>query len=317
LLIPFNMQKMQKWFSIQRTLQREAVCTGRGLHTGEAATMRLKPAPIDSGIVFCRSDAGADIPARVENITNSASATTIGVNGTSVQTVEHLLGALYGLGVHNARIEIDGPEVPAMDGSAAPFVRLIMRAGVVEQNQHKKLLIIQEPIEISDNGSVVRLRPSPEQIFSFCISFPHPLLSRQALTVILSSPLFKREISPARTFGFFDEYEELKSRGLAQGGSLENTIVLDSAGVLNNNGLRFKDEFVRHKILDCMGDIALLGFPVIGHFVGHKSGHRLHHMLLEKLLGSPSCWMLLDPGTISQSPPIGSIREFQIQNVLA
>lgn len=308
---------MQKWLSIQRTLQREVVCAGRGLHTGQEATVRIKPAPADSGVVFCRTDAGADIPARVENITNSTLATTIGANGTSVQTVEHLLAALYGLEVHNVRIEIDGPEVPAMDGSAAPFVRMIAQAGIVEQNRHKKLLIIKEPVEISDNGAVVRLRPSLQPIFSFCISFPHPLLSHQALTVIHSTPLFEGEIGPARTFGFFDEYEELKSRGLAQGGSLENAIVLDSSSVLNNNGLRFRDEFVRHKILDSMGDLALLGFPVIGHFVGRKSGHRLNHLLLEKLLGSPSCWMLLDPGSISQRPPARSIPEFQIQNVLA
>jgi len=297
----------------QRTLKREVVCAGRGLHTGQAVTMWIKPGHVNSGIIFHRTDAGVDIPARAENITNSIMATTLGVNGTCIQTVEHLLSALYGLGVHNARIEIDGPEIPAMDGSAAPFVQMIMRAGIIEQNHPKKFLIIREPIEISDNGTAAHLRPSLQPIFSYSISYPHPILHHQELTVILSSPNFKREISPARTYGFLDEYEGLKSRGLARGGSLENAIVLDKVGVLNEEGLRFKDEFVRHKILDSMGDLALLGFPVIGHFHGHKSGHRLHHKLLEKLLECPSHWTVLNPQEISWSMHSRSIHKLQTQ----
>ncbi len=301
----------------QRTLKQEVFCAGVGLHTGEASSVRVKPAPVDFGIVFHRTDVGVDIPARVENITNSALATTLGANGTSVQTVEHLLGALYGLGIHNARIEIDGPEVPAMDGSAAPLVRMIMRGGIARQNRPKKLLIIREPIEITDNDALVHLRPSLQQIFSLSISYPHPLLYHQALTVLLSEPHFKREISPARTFGFLDEYEDLKSRGLARGGSLDNAIVLDKSGVLNDEGLRFKDEFVRHKILDSLGDLALLGFPVIGHLLGHKSGHRLNHMLLEKLLKYKANWTLIDPETISWSTNHRHINELQVQPVQA
>ncbi|MBW2148346.1 MAG: UDP-3-O-acyl-N-acetylglucosamine deacetylase [Deltaproteobacteria bacterium] len=301
----------------QRTLKREVVCAGTGLHTGQAVTMRIKPAPADSGIVFHRKDVGVDIPAHVENITNSTLATSLGVNGTSIQTVEHLLGALYGLGIHNVRIETDGPEIPAMDGSALPFVRMIMRAGIARQNRPKKLLIIREPIEISDNDAVVHLRPSLQPIFSFRISYPHPLLRHQALTVLLSSPHFKREISPARTFGFLDEYEDLKSRGLARGGSLDNAIVLDKSRVLNDEGLRFKDEFVRHKILDSMGDLSLLGFPVIGHLNAHKSGHRLHHMLLEKLLECKSHWTLIDPETISLDTNHRPIDELHIQPIPA
>jgi UDP-3-O-[3-hydroxymyristoyl] N-acetylglucosamine deacetylase len=254
--------------------------------------MTLKPAPPDHGISFVRKDIPSHpvIKARFNSVVDTNLSTTIGNNGFKVSTVEHLMAAFFGFGVDNARVELDGPEVPIMDGSAGPFIFLLRSAGLKEEKQPKRFIIIRQPLEVSDGGRSISLLPCNELKISYTIDFSHPLLRDQSYEHRFSAKDFIKEISRARTFGFLKDIETLRANGLAMGGSLDNAIVIDDFRILNEDGLRFKDEFVRHKILDFIGDLAILGCPVIGHFVVNKSGHSLNQGMLRKLIHSSNHW---------------------------
>lgn len=287
---------------LQRTLKDATGCTGIGLHCGEKIRLRIKPAPPDTGIRFVRTDVESRpmIQARFENVVDTTLATTLGFNGCRVSTIEHLMAAFFGLGVDNALVELDGPEVPIMDGSAAPFVFLLKGAGIVEQQgAPKRFIVIRRPFKIKDGNRSVSISPSKELKITYTIDFQHPLLRNQEYELSFSGGSFVREISRARTFGFLRDVETLKENGLAKGGSLDNAIVVDDFRILNEDGLRFDDEFVRHKILDFIGDLSLVGAPVIGHFKVQKSGHFLNQHMLKRLMASPKCWGFLSFKTLS------------------
>ncbi len=258
--------------------------------------MRLCPAEPDTGIVFRRTDVangGSEIAARWENVVDTRLNTSVGNEyGTRVGTIEHLMAALSGCGIDNAVVEIDGPEVPAMDGSAAPFVFLVECAGIATQEARRRVIEILEPVSVSDDERSASLVPGSNFMVSFEIEFDSPLVSRQALKVDFSNGAFRSEICRARTFGFEHEVAELRSLGLAQGGSLENAIVISGNAILNKDGLRYQDEFVRHKILDCVGDLYLTGAPILGHFHGLRSGHSLNNALIRRLFANDSAWRL-------------------------
>ena len=274
----------------QRTLKNRVSCTGVGLHSGARIDLALAPAPANTGIVFVRTDLPhpVEIPARAEFVVDTRLATTIGKGNVRVGTIEHLMAALAGLGIDNCRVEVSGPEVPIMDGSAAPFAYLILSAGIEQQKATKRFLVIRKAVTVTDGDKEAKLLPAPQLSISFTIDFDHPLISDQSYRLDVSDKLFHREIARARTFGFLKEVELLKSMGLARGGSLENAIVIDEFSILNPDGLRFPDEFVRHKILDSVGDISLAGMPVIGHLVCKKSGHALNHKLVTRVLADPT-----------------------------
>ena len=276
----------------QRTISSPVTCKGIGLHTGQEATLKIWPAPPDHGLVFVRSDLPRPelIPARCENIRGTQNASTIGVNGTQVSTVEHLLAAFYGLRIDNAVVEVQGPEVPIMDGSAAPFVKILSAAGAEAQPRSRRKLIVTRPVRVEENGKWAELRPGDDFRVRFTIQFDHPAIGEQSLEVEFINGNFKKDISPARTFGFLHEVEALKALGLARGGSLENAVILDAEKVLNPEGLRFSDEFVRHKILDTLGDLMLLGLPIQGHYHALKAGHALNLKLVQALLTDTSAY---------------------------
>ena len=283
----------------QRTIAEKISCTGIGLHSGAPVQLTLHPARLDTGIVFVRSDAGrgAEIPARAGHVSSTQLATTLGHNGSGVGTVEHLLAALYGLGIDNVRIELDGPEVPVMDGSAAPFVFLIRAAGIFEQRGARRMLRIRRPVEVRDGERVARIEPGRGFRISYHIDFQHPAIGRQSLPDFeLSEGAFERELCRARTFGFLHEVQALWRAGLGRGGSLDNTIVLDERQVLNPEGLRMPDEFVRHKALDLVGDLALLGMPVEGRVRVVRGGHALHQKLMHALLETPGATEVVTAG---------------------
>ena len=271
-------------------------CSGVGLHTGKPAMIKLCPAPADTGIVFIRNQNGSRIAlsASVGNLIPAELCTTIGANGAAVKTVEHVLAALSGLSVDNAFIELDGEEVPVMDGSADPFVRLIRAAGIIPQDCPQAFLKIMQPIEVVDGQKRIIVEPSPTTRITYSIQYDHPLIQQQTYVYDWSASLFDRTIAAARTFGFMKEVKYLWSRGLGKGGSLENTIILSEQGVLNESGLRFHDEFVRHKILDLIGDLAFLGVPMIGHVIADRAGHALHTKLVEAILAQPDKWVLMN-----------------------
>ncbi len=276
----------------QRTLNREVHCTGIGLHTGAKVKINLKPAPGDTGVKFIRTDLAGHpvIDARFDNVFDTTLATTIGLNGCRVATIEHLMAAFFGLGIDNAIVELDGPEVPIMDGSAAPFIFLIKSVGVREQKVPKRFIVIKKPFKVDDGTRSVHIYPFKELKISYMIDFQHPLLRNQEYEMTFSGREFSREISRARTFGFLKDVQTLKENGLAQGGSLDNAVVIDDFRILNEDGLRFDDEFVRHKILDFIGDLSIVGAPVIGHFVVKKSGHYLNQYMLRGLMESKRHW---------------------------
>jgi UDP-3-O-[3-hydroxymyristoyl] N-acetylglucosamine deacetylase len=248
--------------------------------------MTIRPAVPDTGIVFIRRDVEKEvrIRAHIDNVSDATLATTISQEGVKVSTVEHLMAAFAGLGVDNAEVELDAPEVPIMDGSSGPFNALLKNAGVRVQDRSKKFIIVKHPVTVTDGDRQATFLPSNDFKLSYTIDFRHPLISNQFYLIQISNGNFEREICRARTFGFLREYETLKARGFARGGSLENAVVVGESGVLNAGGLRFADEFVRHKILDSIGDLWLMGAQVIGHFIGYKSGHTLNHKLIHKLL---------------------------------
>ncbi len=273
----------------QRTLKRPTSCEGVGLHSGVRVGLRLLPAPADHGIVFIRTDLPGkpSIPARADFVVSTALATTLGRHNARVGTVEHLISALSGLGLDNVRIELDGPEVPIMDGSAAPFTDLIIEAGIREQDQAKSFLVIRRTVTVRDGDKVATLAPAKKLKVDCTIDFKHPLISDQTYSLEFQESTYAKEISRARTFGFAKDVEKLQANGLARGGSLKNAIVVDEFSVLNPEGLRFPDEFVRHKLLDALGDVALMGRPVLGHLTVYKSGHALNHKLVMKVLSDP------------------------------
>jgi UDP-3-O-[3-hydroxymyristoyl] N-acetylglucosamine deacetylase len=300
----------------QRTIRNEVSCTGIGLHSGQMVNMTIKPAPPDHGIKFVRKDIPSHpvIKAQFNSVVDTNLSTTIGNNGFRVSTVEHLMAAFFGLGIDNARVELDGPEVPIMDGSAGPFIFLLRSSGLKEENKPKRFIIVREPLEITDGGRSISLLPSNELRISYTIDFSHPLLRDQTYEHRFSAKDFIKEISRARTFGFLRDIETLRANGLAMGGSLDNAIVIDDFRILNEDGLRYKDEFVRHKILDFIGDLAILGCPVIGHFVVNKSGHSLNQEMLKKLVQNSSHWenLILNhpqemPGKKLKIPVSGSL----------
>jgi UDP-3-O-[3-hydroxymyristoyl] N-acetylglucosamine deacetylase len=275
----------------RRTLKRAVGCTGIGLHSGRPVRLELKPAPAGHGIRFCRTDVGVEIPATLEHLARLDHATTLSRGGVSVETVEHLLSALYALGVDDALVEVNGPEVPVLDGSAAPFVILIHEAETRPLPVARRYLKVLQPIEVVRGGKSMRVSPSDHLRLSCTIGFDHPLLRRQHLSLRVSTETYVDEIAPARTFGFLREVETLRQNGLALGGSLDNAVVIGESGVLNNK-LRFPDEFVRHKMLDAIGDLSLLGHPLLGHVEAVKAGHALHTALALKLMQTPEAWTL-------------------------
>ena len=278
----------------QRTLRRAISCVGIGLHSGNKVQLSLKPAPVDFGIRFRRTDLGDhEVPANVQHLGGIQLATALSRNAVSVETVEHLLAALVSMRIDNVLIELNSPEVPIMDGSAAPFVYLIQEAGIKPQASARKYLQIIRPIALSRGDKRIALYPSDHFEVTYSISFDHPLLRHQARTLRITEESFIEEIAPARTFTFLKDVEMLRQNGLALGGSLDNAIVLGETGVLNN-ALRFEDEFVRHKILDAIGDLALVGYPVVGHLVAHRAGHALHTEFAAKILEETDCWQLVD-----------------------
>ena len=268
----------------QRTIAKKVTCRGVGLHSGRAAILTLAPAPPDAGISFWRKDLGVEIPARAELVVDTQLSTTLGLDGARVATVEHVLAALSGMGVDNCRIEVEGPEIPILDGSAAPFVYLIQEAGIRTQGLGKRFLLVKKPIEILDGDKLVRIEPAAEMSLRFTVDFNHPLITDQTFSFVFSDRVFAREVARARTFCFVRDIERMKAAGLAKGGSLENAIVVDEFSILNPGGLRFPDEFARHKVLDALGDLTLVGMPLIGSFTAHKSGHALNQALVRQLL---------------------------------
>lgn len=276
----------------QRTLGRAVECSGIGLHSGKKVLCRITPAPPNHGIRFVRVDLPHRpvITAHFRNVVDTSLATTLGHNGVIVSTIEHLLAALTGLKVDNAIIELNSYEAPIMDGSAWPFTELLMEAGFKSQSSRRYVLIVKKPIEMSESDKKVSLYPDDTTKVTCTIDFQHPMLSSQTFTISLDDGSFERDISRARTFGFLKEVEYLKRNGFAQGGGLDNAVVVDEDRIMNPEGLRYENEFVRHKILDCIGDLSLLGMPIVGHIVALKSGHALNHALLKRFMEDKSCW---------------------------
>jgi UDP-3-O-[3-hydroxymyristoyl] N-acetylglucosamine deacetylase len=279
----------------QRTLEQPVSTRGVGLHSGAQVTLTLRPAPAGHGIVFHRLDlpGSPPIPATAAHVVESALATTLGKGEARVGTVEHVLAALSGLGIDNVRIEVDGAEVPILDGSSGPFLYLVRSAGIRILEEPKSFVVIRRPVVLREGDREASLSPCDRLRVDCAIDFHHPLVPGQALSIDFSSSSFTREIARARTFGFLKDVEQMKSAGLARGGSLENAIVVDEFSILNPEGLRYPDEFVRHKTLDALGDLALFGHPVIGHLRVKKSGHALHHRLVSRVMADTSAYAIV------------------------
>jgi UDP-3-O-[3-hydroxymyristoyl] N-acetylglucosamine deacetylase len=278
----------------QRTPKKVIQATGVGLHSGEKVLLTLRPAPINTGIIFRRTDLSpiVDIPASYEHVSDTMLCTTLQQQGVKVATVEHLLSAFAGLGIDNAYVEINAAEIPIMDGSAAPFVFLIQSAGIREQSAAKRFIRILKPIRVEDKGKFAQLLPYNGYRVSFTIEYDHPVFNDkpQSATFDFSTTSYVKEVCRARTYGFLSDYEKLRENDLAKGGSLDNAVVVDTYRVLNEDGLRFRDEFVKHKVLDAIGDLYLLGSGLIGEFQGFKSGHELNNKLLRALMQHQDAW---------------------------
>jgi UDP-3-O-[3-hydroxymyristoyl] N-acetylglucosamine deacetylase len=262
------------------------------VHSGRKARLSIHPAPANHGIKFKRTDIAESpaIPAIFNRVVDTSLATVVGQDGCIVSTIEHMMAAFCGLSVDNALVEIDSYELPILDGSAAPLTRLIRQAGIRTQRARRIYFVVDEPVELEENGKYAAVYPSSIRKIDYTISFDHPLVGEQSCSFRLTPEIFEKEIAPARTFGFFHEIEYLKRFGLARGGSLENAVVLDAETILNPGGLRYPDEFVRHKILDCIGDFSLLGIPILGHIEIKKSGHAFNHKFIEKFLSQKESW---------------------------
>jgi UDP-3-O-[3-hydroxymyristoyl] N-acetylglucosamine deacetylase len=284
----------------QRTLAKDVKVTGIGLHSGKKVTMKLYPAEADFGIQFIRTDlANAKLmKASAQTVGTTENATTLGSGHEAVHTVEHLLGTLYGLGINNVMIEIDGPEVPIMDGSGASFVFLLKEAGIKNLNKSKKFLVILDTVRVEKDGKWAQFEPHHNLMIDSTIVFAHPIIKTQRFDFEFSCETFIQDISRARTFGFARDVDMLKRKGLIKGGSLDNAIVLDDYKVMNPEGLRFANEFVRHKILDTIGDVSLLGYEIAGKITTYKSGHNLHNLLCRKLLETPSAYEIVSASAL-------------------
>jgi UDP-3-O-[3-hydroxymyristoyl] N-acetylglucosamine deacetylase len=289
---------------LQNTIKDDIFISGLGLHTGRNINMRLRPAPSDSGVVFIRTDKGnIRIKASVSSVSDTTFATTLSSEGVRIGTVEHLLAAFSGLNIDNVYVEIDGPEVPIMDGSSFHFVSRIMERGISKQANAISYIRILHPIVVMEGHSQIAVTPYDGTRITYRLFYAHPAFGEQKMDVDITTMNFINELAPARTFGFLRDVEMLKSRGLAQGGSLDNAIVLGEKEVLNGSKLRFKDEFVRHKILDAVGDISLIGLPIYGHIIANKSGHTLHIRLLKKILLLRDSWEIVTPTAVTSSAP--------------
>ncbi len=293
----------------QHTLQRPANCASIGMHTGQEVRMRLLPAEPDSGIVFRRMDVdgGASerslVPARYDLVTDTMLGTTIeNEHGVAVATIEHLMAALWGYGVDNVLVEIHGPEVPIMDGSSEPFLVLLQQAGLLMQPRARRVLVITAPITVEEGKSHAQLRPFPGMALDIAIDFPHAAIARQQARYDFSKVGFSEAISRARTFGFAADVAKLQAAGLARGGSLDNAIVIGEEGVLNEGGLRYADEFVRHKALDCLGDYFLAGYRIVGEAVTVRPGHSINNKLIRALYHTPSAWRLMKAEALQAAP---------------
>ncbi len=286
----------------QRTIKNEVSFEGIGLHTGRYARVTLKPASRDNGITFIRSDKNTVIKAHVGSVIDTAFATTIGQDGAKIRTVEHIMAALAGLGIDNIFVDVNGPEIPILDGSSTELISIILKAGIAKQGKKRPYLRIKRPVIFDDGNSKVAALPYEGRRITYSIFFNHYGFGEQRLSIEINEETFAREIAPARTFGFLKDIEFLRINGLAKGGSLENAIILGENGVLNSSGLRFKDEFVRHKVLDSIGDLAILGFPIYGHIIANKSGHSTNIKFLKKLLAFPEAWDLILEEPLRISP---------------
>ena len=287
----------------QKTIARPMTVTDIGLHSGQPVTMSLYPASANQGLKFIRTDLPGrpQVRAHYSQVVDTTRATTLGEGPATLATVEHLLSAFYGLGIDNAVIEVDGPEVPIMDGSAKPFVDLLMAAGSTSLPWPRAYLLVHKQVELSNGDGWMRVVPGQPRIM-YAIDFPHPLIRKQRYAMTLDAEHFRREIAPARTFGFLKEVQFLQSRGLARGGSLDNALVLDDTDVLNPGGLRFPEEFVRHKILDVLGDLALLGMPIIGRLEISRGSHDLHQQFVQHLIDQENAWRLWVPPLHNRTP---------------
>ena len=286
----------------QQTLASAATCSGVGLHYGQPVTITLRPAPPDTGVVFVNQNGNVSttLSASIEHRVPTELCTAISANGFQVKTVEHVLAALAGLNVDNVYIDVTASEVPVMDGSAAPFVRLIQSVGVISQNRKQPFLKIIAPLEVSEGSKRVRIEPSSTPRDTDSIHYDHPLIKTQTYVHDCSVSAFENHIAEARTFGFLHEVQALWARGLGKGGTLDNTVVLSEHGIVNDSGLRFLNEFVRHKVLDLIGDFSLLGMSFIGHIVAERSGHALNARLVQQILEQPEKWVLLHAETLAE-----------------
>jgi len=285
-------------YYLQRTVAKPVNCSGVGVHSGKKVNLTIKPAPPNHGIKFIRTDL-LDCPvisAHFNMVVDTSLATVIGFEGFIVSTIEHLMASFAGLSIDNALVEIDSYEMPIMDGSAYPFTSLIKASGIKELDTPRYFFVIKEPIELKKDGKMVGVYPCSTYKITCTIEYDHPLINTQSYSVDVSDHIWENEISKARTFGFLHEYEYLKKNGLARGVTLENVIAIDDKDVINEGGLRYRDEFVRHKILDCIGDFSLLGMPILGHVVAEKSGHAFNHSFLKKIFAEKESW---ETGTIN------------------
>ena len=277
-----------------------------GLHTGDKVLLTLCPAPVDTGIVFRRTDLNpvAEIPARADLVGETTLSTCLIHGEARVSTIEHLLSAMAGLGVDNAYVDVTAPEIPIMDGSAAPFVFLLQSAGIVEQHAAKKFIRVRKEVTVTDGDKTASFLPLEGFKISFGIDFDHPVFKHRAATteIDFSTTSFVREVSRARTFGFVEEIEYLRSKGLARGGSMDNAVVIDDYKVLNHGGLRYDDEFVKHKVLDAIGDLYLLGYSLIGEYRAFKSGHALNNQALRTLIANKDAWEMVTFEDVEQAP---------------
>lgn len=303
----------------QTTIAKPVTFEGTGLHSGRTIRMTLRPADAGTGIVFHRSEGEkiVSIEAISANVVDTRLATVLGKNGLSVSTVEHLLGALRALQIDNLHIDIDGPEVPVMDGSAAPFMAALQQAGRVQQRRERKYILIRKALTVHDGDKSVTVEPSSTSRISCEIDFKHPSIGRQSRSFKISSENFVKEIAGARTFGFLREVDYLKSIGLCRGGSLENAVVLSDESVLNPEGLRWADEFVRHKILDAVGDFSLAGYPILGHIKAVKPGHDMNHRFVEALLAAPECWTLVSAPAAEERSLLPALPKLAPEAILA
>ena len=276
----------------QRTISKPVSFSGVGVHSGKKVNLTIKPAPVNHGIKFVRTDLTdkPSVSAHFNMVVDTSLATVIGCDGFIVSTIEHLMATFAGFSIDNAIVELDAYELPIMDGSAGPFISYIKTAGIEEQLGPKYFFIVKEPIELKEDGKFVGIYPASKFKITCTIYYDHPLIREQSYSIDVSDQVFEKEICRARTFGFLQEIEYLKKYGFARGGSLDNVIVLDEKGILNKDGLRFPDEFVRHKILDCIGDFSLLGMPVLGHVIVNKSGHSFNHAFLKKFFENKKSW---------------------------